>query len=51
MELERGEGTPVALGPADAFVLPRGETASYRQASDDLEILEVSLPADVGTES
>ena len=48
MALDRG-GESTSLGPADAFVLPRGEAAAYREPSDDLELLEVSLPADVAS--
>jgi quercetin dioxygenase-like cupin family protein len=34
------------LGPADAFVIPAGEPWGLSGASDDLELLEVILPAD-----
>ena len=44
MELE-GEGRdPVQLEPGDAFVIPPGMATRYRALSDDLELLEVSLP-------
>ena len=33
------------LGAGEAFVLPRGMMTRYAQCSDDLELLEVSLPA------
>ncbi|WP_425471976.1 cupin domain-containing protein [Sulfitobacter sabulilitoris] len=40
-----GEGRdPHALAPGDAFVIPPGMRTRYAQASDDLELLEVSLP-------
>jgi len=34
-----------ALGPTDAFVIPAGETWGLSDASDDLQLLEVMLPA------
>ena len=40
--LERGGAHP--LGPADAFVIPAGETWGMSGASADLELLEVMLP-------
>jgi quercetin dioxygenase-like cupin family protein len=40
-----GEGKePYALEPGDAFVIPPGMKTKYADASDDLELLEVSLP-------
>ena len=33
-----------ALNAGDAFVLPPGTRAAYAQCSEDLELLEVSLP-------
>ncbi len=40
-----GEGKdPYALEPGDAFVIPPGMKTKYSDASDDLELLEVSLP-------
>ena len=38
------------LAPGDAFVLPPGLRARYTACSDDLEILEASLPGDFKTE-
>ena len=38
-------GAAHALGPADAFVIPAGEPWALSEASDDLELLEVILPA------
>jgi quercetin dioxygenase-like cupin family protein len=35
-----------ALGPADAFVIPPGEAWGLSDASADLQVLEVILPAD-----
>ncbi len=34
-----------AIGPTDAFVIPAGEVWGLREASDDLQLLEVMLPA------
>ena len=40
-----GEGrTPHALEPGDAFVIPPGMRVRYADPSDDIELLEVSLP-------
>ena len=45
------EGHPDhALTAGDAFVLPPHLTVAIREPSDDLEILEVALPAGFGTE-
>ncbi|MEL6684996.1 MAG: cupin domain-containing protein [Pseudomonadota bacterium] len=44
MTLE-GEGkAPFALAPGDAFVIPPGMQTRYADPSDDLELLEVTLP-------
>ena len=44
MTLE-GEGKdPFALTAGDAFVIPPGMNTRYAAPSDDLELLEVSLP-------
>lgn len=46
-----GEGkAPFALSPGDAFVIPPGLVTRYAEPSDDLELLEVSLPGRVPTE-
>jgi mannose-6-phosphate isomerase-like protein (cupin superfamily) len=37
------------LGPTDAFVMPAGEAWALREASEDLELLEVMLPAGLNT--
>ncbi|MEM7377328.1 MAG: cupin domain-containing protein [Pseudomonadota bacterium] len=37
------------LGTGEAFVLPRGEPHRYAECSDDLELLEVSLPGGFAT--
>ncbi|WP_299738142.1 cupin domain-containing protein [uncultured Roseobacter sp.] len=40
-----GEGrTPHALEPGDAFVIPPGMRVRYSDPSEDIELLEVSLP-------
>ncbi len=50
MRLE-GEGqNPHELRAGDAFVIPPGMETAYRNCSDDLEIPEVSLPGEFGTE-
>ncbi len=49
MTLE-GEGTsPHDLTAGDAFVIPPDMKTAYRSCSDDLELLEVSLPGAVDT--
>jgi quercetin dioxygenase-like cupin family protein len=49
MTLE-GEGKdPFRLSPGDAFVIPPGLATRYRDATPDLELLEVSLPGAVPT--
>ncbi len=50
MTLE-GEGqAPHDLTAGDAFVIPPGMKTAYRKCSQDLELLEVSLPGSVETE-
>lgn len=49
MTLE-GEGkAPYALEPGDAFVIPPGMATRYTAPSDDIELLEVTLPGAVST--
>jgi quercetin dioxygenase-like cupin family protein len=49
MTLE-GEGKdPYRLSPGDAFVIPPGMATGYGDPSDDLELLEVSLPGNPET--
>jgi quercetin dioxygenase-like cupin family protein len=44
MTLE-GEGKdPTRLSPGDAFVIPPGMATRYGEVTDDLELLEVTLP-------
>lgn len=46
-----GEGKePFRLEPGDAFVIPPGMATRYSEPSADLELLEVSLPGNPGTE-
>ncbi|MDU8942775.1 cupin domain-containing protein [Ovoidimarina sediminis] len=51
MVLEGDGQVPHALEPGDAFVIPPGLATRYAEASEDLEILEVALPAEVPTET
>lgn len=44
LTLEGGDKAPVTLEPGDAFVVPPGMATRYAQPTDDLELLEVSLP-------
>lgn len=45
-----GEGKePYRLSPGDAFVIPPGMKTRYNAPSDDLELLEVSLPGEFET--
>ena len=51
MTLE-GEGKdPFRLEPGDAFVIPPGMKTRYAEPSDDLELLEVSLPGSFRTQT
>ncbi len=50
MTLE-GEGKdPYRLAPGDAFVIPPGMQTRYADPTDDLQLLEVTLPGGFGTE-
>lgn len=44
MVLHGQDKEPYALEPGDAFVIPPGMKTKYADVSDDLELLEVSLP-------
>lgn len=46
--LQRGDDEPVRLAAGDAVVLPRGDACRFEEATDDLELLEVRLPASPG---
>ncbi len=49
MVLEAAGHPERALQPGDGFVIPPGMVAQYREASDDLELLEVALRGDFST--
>ena len=44
MTLEGEDKEPFILSPGDAFVIPPNMKTAYKDASPDLELLEVSLP-------
>ena len=45
-----GEGKePFKLSPGDAFVIPPKMKTQYKMFSEDLELLEVSLPGEFKT--
>jgi mannose-6-phosphate isomerase-like protein (cupin superfamily) len=47
-----GEGKePFRLSPGDAFVIPPGMATRYGDPTPDLELLEVTLPGQPGTET
>lgn len=50
MVLEAEGQAPATLAPGDAFVLPPGMVSRYAAPSADLELIEVALPAELGTE-
>lgn len=50
MTLEGEDREPFALERGDAFVIPPGMATRYAEASDDLELLEVTLPGAFETE-
>ena len=46
----QAEGQPQhELTPGDAFVIPPGLSSKYSEVSNDLELLEVSLPGEFDT--
>ena len=49
VELEFEDGTQCRLEPGDSVFIPGGMRHQETRTSDDLEILEVSVPADMGT--
>jgi len=49
VELEFEDGTVCRLEPGDSVFIPGGLRHNEIATSDDLEILEVSVPADMGT--
>lgn len=50
VDLETANGEPMSLRATDAFVVPAGLPAALRNPSDDLQMLEVALPADYQAE-
>ena len=49
VELEFEDGTQCRLEAGDSVFIPGGMLHQENRTSDDLEILEVSVPADMGT--
>lgn len=49
VELEFEDGTKCRLEAGDSVFIPGGMLHQENRTSDDLEILEVSVPADMGT--
>ena len=49
VELEFEDGTSCRLEAGDSVFIPGGMLHQENRTSDDLEILEVSVPADMGT--
>lgn len=49
VELEFEDGTHCRLVAGDSVFIPGGMRHQETRTSDDLEILEVSVPADMGT--
>jgi mannose-6-phosphate isomerase-like protein (cupin superfamily) len=49
VELEFEDGTHCRLGAGDSVFIPGGMPHNEIATSDDLEILELSVPADMGT--
>ncbi len=49
LTLEGEDTDPVRLAPGDAFVIPPGMRTRYADATGDLELLEVALPAAFAT--
>ena len=49
VELEFEDGTNCRLEAGDSVFIPGGMLHQENRTSDDLEILEVSVPADMGT--
>jgi uncharacterized protein YjlB len=50
LELEFADGTRTRSESGDAILIPGGRKHNEIATSDDLEVLEVSVPGDMGTE-
>jgi mannose-6-phosphate isomerase-like protein (cupin superfamily) len=50
IELQFEDGRTIKVEQGDSLYIPGGVRHNETRASDDLEILEVSIPADMGTE-
>ena len=51
VELQFEDGRTIKVEQGDSLYIPGGIRHNETRASDDLEILEVSIPADMGTKS
>jgi quercetin dioxygenase-like cupin family protein len=49
VDLEFEDGTKVHLEPGDSLMIPGGTIHNETATADELELLEVSVPADMGT--
>lgn len=49
VDLEFEDGTKVRLEPGDSLMIPGGTRHNETGTADELELLEVSVPADMGT--
>ena len=49
LTLEGADQPDQVLGAGDAFVIPPGMPTCYKASSEDIELLEVSLPGVFGT--
>jgi quercetin dioxygenase-like cupin family protein len=49
VDLEFEDGTKVRLGPGDSLMIPGGMRHNETGTADELELLEVSVPADMKT--
>ena len=51
LELEFEDGTRTRSAPGDAILIPGGMKHNEIATSDDVEILEISVPGDMGTKA
>jgi quercetin dioxygenase-like cupin family protein len=51
VDLEFEEGKTIRFGAGDSVMIPGGLPHQETATSDDLELVEVSLPAEMGTEN